>query len=96
MDDLRNGGGGLLMLVLMMAISGLIIGALARWIMPGPDPMSIWKTILLGIGGSFLGGVVGSLFRISVLDHPIWILLLQIAGAVLLVWLSRRFLSRAV
>ena len=95
MGNLLTSGGGLLMLVLMMAISGLIIGALARWIMPGPDPMSIWKTILLGLAGSFLGGAVGSLFRVSVLDHPVWILLLEIAGAVFLLGLSKRFRNRA-
>ena len=39
-------------------IIGLIAGALARLIMPGRDPMGIIATILLGIVGSILGGLV--------------------------------------
>jgi uncharacterized membrane protein YeaQ/YmgE (transglycosylase-associated protein family) len=38
---------------------GLIVGALARWLMPGPQPMGWIMTILLGIGGSLLAGFVG-------------------------------------
>jgi uncharacterized membrane protein YeaQ/YmgE (transglycosylase-associated protein family) len=39
-------------------ISGLVIGALGRLAVPGPDPMPIWLTILLGIVGSIVGGMV--------------------------------------
>jgi uncharacterized membrane protein YeaQ/YmgE (transglycosylase-associated protein family) len=39
-------------------ISGLVIGALGRLAVPGPDPMPIWLTILLGIVGSIIGGMV--------------------------------------
>jgi uncharacterized membrane protein YeaQ/YmgE (transglycosylase-associated protein family) len=94
MENLLSSGGGLLLFVLMTAISGFAIGALARWIIPGPDPMSIGKTILLGIAGSVLGGIVGSLFRLSPLDHPFWILLLEIACAVFLLWAFKRYRSR--
>jgi len=37
---------------------GLFIGALARWAVPGPDPMPLWVTIALGLAGSILGGLV--------------------------------------
>jgi uncharacterized membrane protein YeaQ/YmgE (transglycosylase-associated protein family) len=47
--------------VLIVFLGGLIVGALARLAVPGPDPMSIWATILLGLGGSLIGGIV---FRI--------------------------------
>lgn len=50
--------------LIVLAVVGLIVGALARAIVPGPDPMGILGTILLGIAGSFAGGlVVGLLFR---------------------------------
>lgn len=41
-------------------ISGLFIGALARWFYPGTVPMSGLGTILLGIGGALLAGLVTS------------------------------------
>lgn len=37
-------------------VSGLIVGALARWFYPGAVDMSLLETILLGIGGSLLAG----------------------------------------
>lgn len=45
--------------VVAIALTGLVVGALARFAVPGPDPMPIWLTILLGLAGSILGGGVG-------------------------------------
>ena len=42
-------------------IVGFIVGILARFFYPGPVPMAWWLTILIGIGGSIVGGFVGSL-----------------------------------
>jgi uncharacterized membrane protein YeaQ/YmgE (transglycosylase-associated protein family) len=61
--------------VIAILISGLVIGALGRLAVPGPDPMPIWMTILLGIVGSIVGGIVavaaglgvGGVFVLSVL-----------------------------
>src|SRR5688572_12120252 len=44
--------------ILWMIILGLIAGAIAKLIMPGKDPGGIIVTILLGIGGSILGGLL--------------------------------------
>ncbi|HVF31784.1 MAG TPA: hypothetical protein VM933_01995 [Acidimicrobiales bacterium] len=41
-----------------LIVSGLVIGALGRLAIPGRNPMGIGMTILLGIGGSLLGGLV--------------------------------------
>jgi uncharacterized membrane protein YeaQ/YmgE (transglycosylase-associated protein family) len=49
---------GLLVYLIVLAFSGLIVGALARLALPGPDPMSIGMTILVGIAGSFIGGLI--------------------------------------
>src|SRR2546430_15966541 len=38
---------------------GLIVGAVARVLLPGPDPLGIGMTILLGLAGSFIGFFVG-------------------------------------
>lgn len=50
--------------ILFLIVVGLLAGALARLLVPGPDPMSVLQTILLGIAGSFVGGFLGYvLFR---------------------------------
>lgn len=42
-----------------MLIIGLVVGALAKLVMPGKDPGGIFVTMLLGIAGSFLAGLIG-------------------------------------
>jgi uncharacterized membrane protein YeaQ/YmgE (transglycosylase-associated protein family) len=44
--------------LILLALGGLFVGALARLALPGRDPMSIGQTILIGIAGSFLAGLV--------------------------------------
>ena len=44
--------------LIWLAVIGLVIGALARLALPGRDPISIPVTILIGIAGSFIGGLV--------------------------------------
>jgi uncharacterized membrane protein YeaQ/YmgE (transglycosylase-associated protein family) len=75
--------------ILAIIISGLLIGALARLALPGPDPMPIWATILLGWGGSLIGGVISWLF----LGRPAGIIL-SLLGAILLLYLYRRFVQK--
>jgi uncharacterized membrane protein YeaQ/YmgE (transglycosylase-associated protein family) len=48
----------LIAFLIVLAIQGLIIGALARLALPGRDPMSIPMTIGVGIAGSFIGGLL--------------------------------------
>jgi uncharacterized membrane protein YeaQ/YmgE (transglycosylase-associated protein family) len=50
-----------ILLLIGLIISGLFWGSLARLALPGPDPMTIPQTIMVGIGGSLLGGMVGYL-----------------------------------
>ena len=45
--------------ILYMLLIGLVIGALAKLLMPGRDPGGIIVTILLGVAGSFLAGFIG-------------------------------------
>lgn len=47
--------------MLWTALIGLVVGALAKLIMPGKDPGGIFVTMLLGIAGSFLGTFLGRL-----------------------------------
>jgi uncharacterized membrane protein YeaQ/YmgE (transglycosylase-associated protein family) len=45
--------------IIAMLIIGVIAGYLARLLVPGPDPMSVAATIVLGVIGSFVGGFLG-------------------------------------
>jgi uncharacterized membrane protein YeaQ/YmgE (transglycosylase-associated protein family) len=46
-----------ILFVVFLIAWGLVVGALARLAVPGPDPMPIWATIALGLAGSVLGGL---------------------------------------
>jgi uncharacterized membrane protein YeaQ/YmgE (transglycosylase-associated protein family) len=48
----------LIVYLLAIAFGGLVLGGLARLALPGPDPMSITQTILVGMAGSFAGGLI--------------------------------------
>ncbi|MEP7334873.1 MAG: GlsB/YeaQ/YmgE family stress response membrane protein [Actinomycetota bacterium] len=77
--------------ILLVALSGLIVGGLARLAVPGPDPMSVWRTIVLGILGSLLGGLVAGLLGVGGSGG---VFLLSLVGAVLLLIGYRRFFQR--
>jgi uncharacterized membrane protein YeaQ/YmgE (transglycosylase-associated protein family) len=47
------------MSILVMIILGLIVGAVAKLVMPGKDPGGMVVTILLGIAGAVVGGMLG-------------------------------------
>ena len=51
----------MIMFIILLVLTGLIVGALGRLALPGPDPMSIGQTILVGIGGSLVAGIIGRL-----------------------------------
>jgi uncharacterized membrane protein YeaQ/YmgE (transglycosylase-associated protein family) len=74
--------------ILVLALEGLIVGALARLALPGPDPMGILATIGLGLAGSFVGGILSWL----VLGHAGGIIV-SLLAAILLLYLHRRFVQ---
>jgi uncharacterized membrane protein YeaQ/YmgE (transglycosylase-associated protein family) len=51
--------------ILSWIVMGLIVGVLAKFIMPGRDPGGFIITVALGIGGAFVGGYIGSLLGIG-------------------------------
>jgi uncharacterized membrane protein YeaQ/YmgE (transglycosylase-associated protein family) len=77
-----------LTLIVFLAIWGLVVGALARLALPGPDPMSIWMTIGLGLAGSFLGGLITGL-----LWHRAAGFVFSVLASTLLLYLYRRFVQ---
>lgn len=52
----------MLWFILVLLIVGLIVGGLARLLVPGPDPMGFLGTWAVGVGGSLLGGFLGYVF----------------------------------
>ena len=56
---------GLVFKLLWLALVGLIIGALARAILPGRQEISVLATALYGIGGSLLGGVIAHILGLG-------------------------------
>jgi uncharacterized membrane protein YeaQ/YmgE (transglycosylase-associated protein family) len=74
-------------------IAGLIIGALAKLVMPGRDPGGMVVTILLGIAGAVVGGFIGRALGFYAPDQPAgWIM--SILGAVVLLAGYRAMLGR--
>ena len=67
---------------------GLVAGAIARFLVPGPDPMGWLGTLILGIIGSFVGGTLAALIFGGTLTLSPAGLLGSIIGAiiVLLIW----------
>jgi uncharacterized membrane protein YeaQ/YmgE (transglycosylase-associated protein family) len=54
--------------IVRMIIFGFVIGVIARFLMPGPQPMGIILTTLLGIAGSFVGGYLGHMLHSEPMD----------------------------
>lgn len=79
--------------MLWALIIGLIVGAVAKFIMPGKDPGGIIITMLIGVAGSiaatFLGRMIG-LYREG--DSAGFIM--SVIGALLLLWIYRMVVSR--
>ena len=66
-----------------LALTGLLIGGLARLVLPGREAIGIFGTILAGIAGSFVGGIVGRWLFGGVGG---WLgLLLAVLGAILFI-----------
>jgi uncharacterized membrane protein YeaQ/YmgE (transglycosylase-associated protein family) len=82
-----------LMGILGWILFGLVVGALAKLVMPGRDPGGIIVTMLLGIAGAVLGGFVGRAlgwYR----EGEAAGFLMSFVGAVLLLFLYRMFVGR--
>jgi uncharacterized membrane protein YeaQ/YmgE (transglycosylase-associated protein family) len=70
---------------------GLIVGGLAKAIMPGKDPGGLIVTMLIGIAGAFIGGVIGSFLGFGpVTGFNLGSIVIATGGAVLLLFLFRK------
>ena len=78
------------MAILGWILFGLIVGALAKLIMPGDDPGGFIITILLGIAGAIVGGFLAGLIGIGG-GGIIWSTIIATIGAIILLALYRAF-----
>jgi uncharacterized membrane protein YeaQ/YmgE (transglycosylase-associated protein family) len=77
-----------------MAIIGLVVGALAKFIMPGKDPGGIIITMLLGIAGAFVGTFVGRALGMYQPGQAAGFIM-SLIGAILLLVLYRLIFKRS-
>ena len=79
--------------ILVMIVLGLIIGAVAKLLMPGNDPGGIIVTILLGIAGALVGGFLGRALGLYEEGQPAGFVM-SVVGALVLLF-GYRMLTRA-
>ncbi len=72
-----------------MLVIGLIVGALAKFIMPGKDPGGILITMALGIGGAFLGTWLGRLVGLYSAGETTGFIGATV-GAIIILWIYRK------
>jgi len=78
--------------LIWMFIVGIVVGAIARFLMPGAEHMGLLMTGLVGIAGSFIGGFIARLFSKpadGAIVHPAGILL-SVIGALILLYVIQR------
>jgi uncharacterized membrane protein YeaQ/YmgE (transglycosylase-associated protein family) len=80
--------------VLWMIVVGLIVGALAKLIMPGHDPGGIIVTILLGIAGSLVAGWLGRALGWYQPGHPAGFFA-SVIGAIIILAIYRLIIGRS-
>ena len=76
---------------------GLLVGALAKFLVPGRDPSGCIITIILGIAGAFIGGWLGTLFgwgRITQGSFSVRSIAIATAGAAVLLVVGRLLVRR--
>ncbi len=79
--------------IISWIILGIIAGALAKWLMPGPDGGGWIATMFLGIAGAFVGGFLGSFLGLGSADGVnIGSIITATIGAFVLLFVYNRFL----
>jgi uncharacterized membrane protein YeaQ/YmgE (transglycosylase-associated protein family) len=76
----------LIVYLIILAVSGLFVGALARLSLPGRDPMTIPQTIMLGLAGNLIAGIIVWL----IWRHNVPGLVVSVACSSLILYFIRR------
>ena len=81
--------------ILAWIVLGLIAGAIAKAIHPGPDPGGWIVTILIGIVGAFVGGFLFNLIGLGGgTGFNLWSIVVATIGAVICLWAYRKFATK--
>jgi uncharacterized membrane protein YeaQ/YmgE (transglycosylase-associated protein family) len=80
--------------ILWTLIIGLVVGAIAKLIMPGRDPGGIIVTMLIGVAGALLAGFLGRALGWYADPGQGPGILASVIGAIILLWLYRIFTRR--
>lgn len=77
--------------ILTWILLGLVVGVLAKWLMPGDDPGGLIITIAIGIAGAIVGGFIASTLGLgTVTGFSIGSLAIAVLGSLLLLFGYRR------
>jgi len=77
--------------LLSWLVMGLIVGMLAKWIMPGKDGGGLVGTIIVGIVGAMIGGWLGTFLGIGRVDgFNLGSIAIATGGGIVLLWLLRK------
>jgi uncharacterized membrane protein YeaQ/YmgE (transglycosylase-associated protein family) len=71
--------------------SAFVTGALARFAVPGPDPMPAWLTVVIGLGGTVLGG---GIVILTIGQNASWVGIASFMASIALVVIYRRFIQK--
>lgn len=82
--------------ILIWLLIGLVAGAIARFLVPGRDPMGWLGTMVLGLVGSLIGGFLGNLLAEGDADISVAGLFGSIVGAIIALLIYRSMRSRTV
>jgi uncharacterized membrane protein YeaQ/YmgE (transglycosylase-associated protein family) len=82
---------GMLSTIIAALASAFITGALARFAVPGPDPMPAWLTVVIGLGGTVLGG---GIVVLTVGQNPGAVGIASFAVSIALVVVYRLFIQK--
>ena len=79
--------------MIRLLVVGLIVGVIARFLYPGPVPMGLLMSAVLGIAGSFVAGFLGTMLHRESAEplHPAGIIY-SILGALVLIFVARSVL----
>ena len=80
--------------VLGWIVFGLIVGVVAKMLMPGRDPGGFVVTAVIGIVGALLGGFIGRVLGLYQEGDPVGFFM-AVIGSILLLWIYRRTASSA-
>ena len=81
--------------IVIWIVAGLVLGAFARAVMPGPEPLGRVGAIALGIAGAVLGGAIGTVAGGSLMSLDFRSLLMAVIGSLFALLCYRSWAMRA-